>query len=221
MIKTLIFSLILTSGLSAQEAEFKPLFNGKDFTGWWGCGTEDPAKWMALSKEDLAAKKKKSMKDIREHWKVVDGILENDGKGLYLTTEKNYKDFELRLEYKHGKGADSGIYLRGIPQVQIWDPKGKHADAHKGSGGLWNNKVGSKGRDPLVLADKPVGQWNKILVRMKGNKVTVILNDKIVVKEAPLQNYFNKGGPLPESGPIQLQTHGAEISWKNVEIKEL
>ena len=204
-----------------QKGEFYALFNGKDLEGWWGCGTEDPAKWMALPEVDLAAKKRKSREDIAKHWKVEDGVIVNDGKGLYLTTERNYADFELRLEYKHGKNADSGIYLRGIPQVQIWDIKRKHADAHKGSGGLWNNRVGSKGRDPMIIADKPVGQWNKILIRMIGNKVTVILNDKIVVKEAPLQNYFNKGGPLPEKGPIQLQTHGAEISWRNIEIREL
>lgn len=221
MIKSSIFALVLASRVFAQDAEFTPLFNGKDFTGWWGCKTEDPAKWMALSEKDLAAKKAKSMENIEQHWKVVDGELVSDGKGLFLTTEKNYGDFEFRVEYKHGKGADSGIYLRGIPQVQIWDPKGKHADAHKGSGGLWNNKRGSKGRDPLILADKPLGQWNKMFIRMKGNKVTVILNDKIVVKEAPLQNYFNKGGELPKTGPIQLQTHGAEITWRNVEIREL
>ena len=204
-----------------KKGEFLPLFNGKDLTGWWGCGTEDPAKWMALPEDQLTAKKKKSLEDIAKHWKVEDGVIVNDGKGLYLTTERNYSDFELKLEYKHGKNADSGIYLRGVPQIQIWDIRRKHADAHKGSGGLWNNRVGSKGRDPLIVADKPLGQWNKVFVRMTGNKVTVILNDKIVVKEAPLQNYFNKGEPLPEKGPIQLQTHGAEISWRNIEIKEL
>ncbi|MDB2674174.1 FAD-dependent oxidoreductase [Akkermansiaceae bacterium] len=204
-----------------KKGVFYPLFNGEDLAGWWGCGTEDPSKWMALSEEELNAKKAKSLEDIAKHWKVEDRVIVNDGSGLYLTTERNYSDFELKLEYKHGKNADSGIYLRGIPQVQIWDIKRKHADAHKGSGGLWNNRVGSKGRDPLIIADKPLGQWNKVLVRMIGNKVTVILNDKIVVKEAPLQNYFNKGGPLPEKGPIQLQTHGAEISWRNIEIKEL
>jgi len=90
-----------------------------------------------------------------------------------------------------------------------------------GSGGLWNNKKGSKGRDPLVLADSSVGGWNKIFVRMKGDKVTVILNGKTVVAEAPLQNYFDKGGPLPEKGSIQSQTHGAEISWRNPEVREL
>lgn len=221
MKKIVAIALTVASTVLAQGAEFSPLFNGKDFTGWWGCGTENPAKWMALSEADLKAKKAKSMENIKKHWKVVDGVLENDGKGLYLTTEKNYGDFEFRVEYKHGKGADSGIYLRGIPQVQIWDPNGKHPDCKKGSGGLWNNPKGSKGRDPLMVADSPVGEWNKIFIRMIGDKVTVILNGKTVVDEAPLKNYFNKKGALPKTGPIQLQTHGAEISWRNVEIREL
>ncbi len=221
MIKHFLLATLCAGRLFAQDAEFKPIFNGKDFDGWWGLGTEDPAKWMALAPEKLAEKKKKSLEDIKQHWKVVDGVLVNDGSGLYLTTEKNYADFELKLEYKHGANADSGIYLRAIPQVQIWDIAGKHGDAKKGSGGLWNNPGGSKGRDPLLVADNPVGEWNTIHIRLVGDKVTVRLNDKLVVDEAPLHNYFDKGGPLPKTGPIQLQTHGAEIHWRNVMVKEL
>ena len=221
MIKNFLLATLLAGRLLAQDAGFTPLFNGKNLDGWWGLSTEDPAKWMALPPEKLAEKKKKSLEDVHQHWKVVDGVLVNDGHGLFLTTEKNFTDFELRLEYKHGKNADSGIYLRAIPQVQIWDIDGSHPDAKKGSGGLWNNAAGSKGRDPLVVADSPVGEWNKMVIRMVGDKVTVHLNDKLVVDEAPLQNYFDKDGPLPKSGPIQLQTHGAEISWRNVMVKEL
>lgn len=221
MIKKLLLVSLLAGRLFAQDGGFKPIFNGKNFDGWWGLGTEDPAKWMALSPEKLAEKKKKSLENIKKHWKVVNGEIVNDGKGLYLTTEKNYTDFELRLEYKHGKNADSGIYLRAIPQVQIWDIDRDHPDAKMGSGGLWNNKKGTPGRDPLVVADSPVGEWNRMHIRMKGDKVTVTLNGKVVVDNATLQNYFNKTGPLPKSGPIQLQTHGAEITWRNVEVKEL
>ncbi len=208
-------------GRKSDREIFTPLFNGKDFTGWWGLGTENPEKWMKLSPEKLAEKKKKSMESIHAHWKVVDGVIVNDGKGLYLTTEKHFEDFELKLEFKYAKGADSGIYLRGIPQVQIWDPKIGHKDAPKGSGGLWNNKKGSQGKDPLVFADKPIGEWNQIFVRLKGDIVTVVLNGKVVVDEAQMHNLFNKGGKIPKSGPIQLQTHGGEIQWKNVEIREL
>ena len=229
MKKTLTLLLSLALPLLAQDAKppegFTALFNGKDLSGWWGAGTEDPAKYLALPPEKLAAKKKKSLADINKHWSVKDGVLINDGKGLYLTTEKNYGDFELHLEYKTVAKADSGIYLRGIPQVQIWDytkegGKWKHG-ADKGSGGLWNNKKGSKGRDPLVLADKPFGEWNSMKIKMVGDIVTVHLNGKLVVDQAPMHNYFNKKGPMPKTGPIQLQTHGGAISWRNVWIKEL
>ena len=69
----------------------------------------------------ISEKWEASQVDIRQHWSVENGELVNDGKGLYLTTEKNFGDFELILEYKTVAGADSGIYLRGVPQIQIWD----------------------------------------------------------------------------------------------------
>ena len=121
--------------------------------------------------------------------------------------------------------ADSGIYLRGIPQVQIWDTTkegGKwKLGADKGSGGLWNNPKNKPGRDPLVHADKPFGEWNHFRIIMKGSSVTIHLNGKLVVDNATLQNYFDKRGSLPKRGPIQLQTHGGEIRWRNVFLREL
>lgn len=213
---------------AAQTGGFVPLFNGEDLSGWWGLATEDPLKWMALPPEKLAEKRAASLADIQAHWRVEDGILINDGNGLFLTSDKNYSDFELLLEYKTVAQADSGIYLRGIPQVQIWDStdekKFKHG-ADKGSGGLWNNAKGSPGKDPLVLADKPFGEWNKLKILMVGEYVTVHLNEKLVVDHARMHNYFNrkKKDPqsIPESGPIQLQTHGGEISWRNILIREI
>lgn len=204
---------------------FTALFNGKDLSGWWGLKTEDPAKWMALDAGKFAEKKAKSLEDIKKHWSVKGDELVNDGHGLFLTTDKYYGDFELRLEYKTVAKADSGIYLRAIPQVQIWDTTevgGKwKIGADKGSGGLWNNPKGSPGRDPLVLADKPFGEWNSVRVLMAGEIVTVYLNDKLVVDHARMHNYFDKKGPMPEVGPIQLQTHGGAITWRNVFIREI
>ena len=205
-------------------AGFVALFNGKNLDGWWGLKTEDPAKWMALSPEKFAAKKKASIEDIHKHWTVEDGVLVNDGHGLYLSTEKNYGDFEFLVDYKTVPKADSGIYLRGVPQVQIWDTTeagGKwKIGADKGSGGLWNNKK-PEGKNPLVLADKPFGEWNSFRIVMKGEKVTIHLNDKLVVNNARLENYFNRAIPLPKRGPIELQTHGGEIRWRNIYLKEL
>ena len=108
-------------GLNHPPAGFTALFNGKDLEGWFGHGTEDPRKLWAMSAEELAAHQAKTMEDVNEHWSVNDGILVNDGHGLFLTTKKNYRDFELLLEYKTVAKADSGVYLRGVPQVQIWD----------------------------------------------------------------------------------------------------
>ena len=227
-----LFSVVVAHAAKPKPpAGFVALFNGKNLDGWWGLKTEDPAKWMALSPEKFAAKKKASIEDIHKHWTVEDGVLVNDGHGLYLSTEKNYGDFELHVDYKTVAKADSGIYLRGVPQVQIWDTTkegGKwNLGADKGSGGLWNNPKGGAGKDPKVLADKPLGQWNSFRIIMLGNLVTITLNDKLVVGKAPLNNYWDrktpieKRKPLIKEGPIQLQTHGGEISWRNIYLKEL
>ena len=204
---------------------FESLFNEKDLSGWWGLGTEDPAKWMALTPEALLDKETSSLEDISKHWSIDGDELVNDGKGLYLSTKKNYADFELLLEYKTVAKADSGIYLRGIPQVQIWDytkEGGKwNIGAGKGSGGLWNNSKGAAGKDPVVLADRPFGEWNKFRIIMVGERVTIWLNGKMVVDHARLENFFNRKGPVPQAGPIQLQTHGGEIRWRNIFIREI
>ena len=209
----------------AEEDGFTPLFNGSNLSGWWGLKTEDPAKWMALPTEKLVEKKAASLDDILQHWSIDGDELVNDGHGLYLTTDKDYGDFELLIDYKTVAKADSGIYLRGIPQVQIWDyteEGGKwKIGADKGSGGLWNNSKGAKGKDPLVLADKPFGEWNSFRIVMAGDIVTVWLNGKLVVDHARMENYFDRKGGVPETGPIQLQTHGGEIRWRNIKIREI
>jgi len=111
-----------------------------------------------------------------------------------------------------------------VPQVQIWDsteddPQG--LGKAKGSGGLWNNSKGAAGKDPLVLADKPFGEWNSFRIVMQGDVVSVWLNGKPVVEKAKLENYYDRSVPVPEKGPIQLQTHGGEIRWRNIFIREL
>ena len=100
--------------------------------------------------------------------------------------------------------------------------------AKSGSGGLWNNgPSGTPGRDPLVRADKAFGEWNDFRILMIGSKVTVYLNNKLVVDDQPLINYWDrktpieKRKPLLKEGPIQLQTHGGEIRWRNIYIREI
>ena len=179
---------------------------------------------MALPEAEFLKKHDASLADIRKHWSVADGELVNDGKGLFLTSDKVFGDFELRVDYKTVARADSGIYLRGCPQVQIWDstdPAKFSSGADKGSGGLWNNSAGAPGKDPLVKADKPFGEWNKFKIIMVGSRVWVWLNGQATVKGATMENYFDRKLAVPARGPIQLQTHGGEIRWRNVFIREI
>lgn len=224
----------------APPAGFTSLWSGKDLSGWFGWGTTDPRTLVAMTPEQRAEYYKQSVEggplikgdqNINAHWKVEGDEIVNDGKGLYLSTTKDYGDIELLVDYKMQPLGDSGIYLRGVPQVQIWDytkEGGKwNIGADKGSGGLWNNDKGSPGKDPLVLADKPFGEWNHFRILMVGSRVSVWLNDKLVVDHAILENYFDKKKPADQRlpilprGPIQLQTHGSEIRWKNLFVREI
>ena len=220
-------SIFGLSGATCSGAEpaappgFTALFNGKDVSGWYGLGHFDPRRREGIADE----KKELDQATFKAHWKVEDGDLVNDGQGAYATTEKDYGDIELLVDYKTVALADSGIYLRGSPQVQIWDytkAGGKwDLGADKGSGGLWNNRNGAPGKDPLVLADKPFGEWNHLRVQQVGARTTVHLNDKLVVDKAIMENFWDYAKPLFRTGPIQLQTHGGEIRWRNIYLREI
>jgi len=204
---------------------FKALFNGKDLTGWHGMPHVDPYKLAAMKPEERDAQIAKWTEDARKHWTVERDELVNDGHGAYMTTDQEFGDIELLIEYKTVAKADSGIYLRATPQVQIWDytkEGGKwNIGADKGSGGLWNNSAGAAGKDPLVLADKPFGEWNSFRIIQVGERTTIYLNGKLVVDHARMENYHNRKAPLLKKGPIQLQTHGGEIRWRNIFIREI
>lgn len=175
--------------LNTPPEGFIALFNGSDLTNW---KTDD---------------------DAAEHWAIEDGVLRYDGKGTSLVTAKDYGDIEMHVDWKIGPKGDSGIYLRGKPQVQIWD------EPEIGSGGLYNNKVGPS--DPLTVADHPIGEWNTLHILMKGEKVTVFLNDEKVVDDVVLENWPDYEGPIPSTGPIELQHHGDPLYFRNIYIKEL
>jgi hypothetical protein len=205
-------------------AGFVALFNGRDLSGWRGGDTFDHRKLLAMEPDQRAAQIAEWTASMREHWSVERDELVNDGHGAYATTEQDYGDFELRLEYRTVAKADSGIYLRGCPQVQIWDYTESDKfgiGADKGSGGLWNNSPGAGGKDPLVLADKPFGEWNQFRILMVGARVSVWLNGLHVVDHALMENYYDRKLPVPARGPIQLQTHGGEIRWRNVFLREI
>jgi hypothetical protein len=196
---------------------FVALFNGKDLTGWKGL-VESPPKRAKMSADELAAAQNKADDNMRQHWKVEDGALVFDGKGQNLCTAKDYANFELWVDWKILKDGDSGIYLRGSPQVQIWDPSLATAMG-VGSGGLWNNQKNPS--KPQVNADHPIGQWNTFRIEMVGPLVSVWLNDQLVVDKVVLENYWERDKPIYSSGPIELQSHGNTLYFKNVFLKEL
>lgn len=217
---------LLCAEVPEPPSGFSALFNGKDLSGWHGRrGDFDPNKLAKMSESERSRNLSEWTEEARKHWSAQDGELVNDGQGAFLTTDRDFGDIELLIEFKILPKGDSGVYLRGIPQVQIWDftkEGGKwNLGADKGSGGLWNNSPGAPGKDPLVLADKPLGEWNKFRIIQVGERVSVWLNDQLVVDHARLENYWDHKLPLPTKGPIQLQTHGGETRWRNMFIREI
>jgi Domain of Unknown Function (DUF1080) len=203
---------------------FRALYNGSDLAGWYGHNPHDTEKTEPAK---LAAAIESFQKAFLAHWRSDQGDLVNDGEGPYATTKEEFGDIELHIDYKTVAKADSGIYLRGAPQVQIWDytKEGGKWDrgADKGSGGLFNNSPGTAGQLPLVLSDKPFGEWNRFRIVQIGARTTVYLNEKLVVDNAIMENYYDstRKRPLPPRGPVHLQTHGGEIRWKNIFVREI
>lgn len=212
----MILAILLLTGLSAGAQDNTPppgfvaLFNGKDLTGWQGL-VELPQR-AKLTKEELLKAQQEANEKYLPHWTVSDGILNYDGKGQSLQTAKDYGDFELFVDWKIGPKGDTGIYLRGTPQVQIWDRP-------EGSGGLYNNQKNPK--DPIKNADKPTGEWNTFRIVMRGDVVSVWLNGERVVDQVTMENYWDRTKPIAATGPIELQHHGNPIAFKNIYIKEL
>jgi len=172
-----------------------------------------------MSKAELAAKQAAADENMRAHWDVADGALVFDGRGHSLCTAKDYGDFEMFVDWKIEKGGDSGIYLRGTPQVQIWDTARTGSGAQVGSGGLYNNKKGPS--KPKSKADKPVGQWNTFRIIMAGDVVTVFLNDVLVVDRVVMENYWQRDKPIYPNGQIELQSHGSNLYFRNIFIREI
>ena len=214
--------------LNKPPAGFKALFNGKNLSGWRGRqGTYSPHAEALLSKEDLAAKQAQWNTERDLHWSVdtAKGEIVSDGKSVHLATARDYGNFELYVDWLMvNHNGDSGIYLRSYPQVQIWDvdnPREVKNGAPKGSGALWNNNDDNPGKWPLVKADNPVGTWNTFRIKMTGSRVTVWLNDKLTVDNQVLDNYYDRSRALVPKGAIELQTHGSEIRFRNIYIREL
>jgi hypothetical protein len=188
----LISLLLLAATAFAVDGPegFTALLAGRDLAGW----------------QDAAS--------AAEHWKVENGELINDGKGTDLVTAKSYRNFELRLEWKIPLKGDSGVYLPGGQQVQIWAKE-------SGSGGfVFNHKYTVS---PTAVADKPLGEWNAFSIKLVDGKVTVTLNDKVVMQDVPVEKGFEPPLRGPEEGALRLQKspHNVMTTFRNVFIREL
>lgn len=197
---------------------FVALFNGKDLSGWKGL-VADPVKRSKMDAATLAQEQQKANEVMRSGWSAKDGLLIFAGHGNNICAEKPYRDFEMLVDWKITKEGDAGIYLRGTPQVQIWDPARTDVGAQVGSGGLYNNqKFASK---PLKKADNPVGEWNTFRIVMKGERVTVYLNGELVTDNTVLENYWDRNQPIFPQEQIELQAHGTYVAYRNIYIREL
>ncbi|MDL2265225.1 DUF1080 domain-containing protein [Parabacteroides sp. OttesenSCG-928-G07] len=205
-----------------NEEGYVSMFNGRDLTGWKGL-VKNPIQRAKMTEKELAAEQVKADEQMRKDWKVEDGCLVFDGTGYdNLCTVKQYGDFEMYVDWlldTSGKDADAGIYLRGTPQVQMWDTARVRVGAQVGSGGLYNNRVHES--KPLVVADNKLGEWNTMFIKMVGDRVTVYLNGVLVTDNVILENYWDRKLPIFPIEQIELQAHGSKVYYRNLFVKEL
>jgi len=197
---------------------FVPMFNGKDLTGWQGL-VENPVARAKMKPAELAAKQVEADRKVPLNWSVKDGCIWFNGQGENLCSIKEYGDFEMLVDWKISKKGDSGIYLRGTPQVQIWDTSRVEVGAQVGSGGLYNNQKNPS--KPLLVADNPVGDWNTFRILMTGEKVSVWLNGILVVDNVTFENYWDHSIPIFPQGPIELQAHGTDLAFRDIFVREV
>jgi len=197
---------------------FVSLFNGKDLTGWKGL-VENPIARSKMSADSLAYKQKKADEIMKSGWSAKNGELVFSGHGDNLCTIKQYGDFEMYVDWKIESKGDAGIYLRGTPQVQIWDTSRVEVGAQVGSGGLYNNAKNPK--NPTKLADNAIGDWNNFHITMIGDRVTVDLNGERVVDNVILENYWDRKLPIFVKEQLELQAHGNIIYYRDIFVREI
>ncbi len=153
-------------------------------------------------------------------WKAEDGVMVNDPvqkKGEAhiqygnLRTTATFEDFNLKLEVNVPKGSNSGVYLRGIYEVQVMDSYGKELDSHN-MGGLYSRIT------PSEAAEKPAGEWQKMDITLYKRYLTVKLNGKTIIDNQPVKGVT--GGALTSDqfspGPIFLQGDHGKVSYRNI-----
>lgn len=197
-------------------------FNGRDLTGWKGL-VENPIARSRMTAVELAEKQVEADQRMRNDWRVENGLLAYVGTGFdNICTVEQYGDFEMLVDWRldpNGKEPDAGIYLRGTPQVQIWDIARTNVGAQVGSGGLYNNQQNRS--IPLCVADNQLGEWNSFYIRMVGDRVTVRLNGVLVVDNVPLENYWDRKLLIFPVEQIELQAHGSKVYYRDIYIRRI
>ncbi|GHT24466.1 hypothetical protein FACS189430_09420 [Bacteroidia bacterium] len=200
---------------------FVSMFNGKDLAGWKGL-VENPIARSKMTPKQLAEQQKKADERMVRDWHVQDGMLVFEGSGYdNLCSAKDYADFEMYVDWRITPKGDAGLYLRGTPQVQIWDISRVEDGAQVGSGGLYNNSKPVNRSTPLVVADNPVNEWNSFYIKMVGEKVTVYLNGQLVTDNVTLENYWDRSLPIFPKDAIELQAHGTRVEYRDLYIREI
>lgn len=210
----------LTAHLKAMPYDngFVSLFNEKDLSGWKGL-VGNPVSRSKMPEKELQDAQNTANEKMKNDWIVKDGLLVFTGHGDNLCTTKPYSDFEMFVDWKITEKGDAGIYLRGSPQVQIWDTSRREVGAQVGSGGLYNNQVNQS--KPLVVADNKIGEWNTFHIIMQGEKVAVYLNGKLVTNHVVLENYWDRKLPIFPKEQIELQAHGTYVAYRNIYLREI
>lgn len=201
---------------------FTALFSGRDLDGWDGGEVKSPEAFEKMTYQNWYDYRKRVATEANKHWRVEDGELIGTSGGPDLVTWKHYADFEMRIEWKLTSDSDAGVGLRYGSQIKLWDPDTKAKDkgsTRKGSGGPWTNKTHAN--EPTARADKPIGEWNRMVIRIVGPYVTVELNGKKVVDNVIFENIFDFERPIDRTGPIHLQSHAGEVRYRNVFIREI
>ncbi len=197
---------------------FVSLFNGKDLTGWKGL-VGNPVSRAKMTEQELLLAEATANTKAQQDWVVKDGLLIFTGHGDNLCTVKKYGDFEMYVDWKITEKGDAGIYLRGSPQVQIWDTSRREVGAQVGSGGLYNNQKNQS--KPLSVADNKIGEWNTFHITMIGEKVSVELNGVLVTDNVVLENYWDRKIPIFIKEQIELQAHGTYVAYRNIYVREI
>jgi len=191
-------ALLLFASLTLVAQKPESLFNGKDLTGWTVYGTE---KWYAEKGELICESGP-------------------DKQYGYLATEKEYKDFELTVEFFQESNGNSGVFFHSsIEGTKITGWQAEVAPLNNHTGGIYE----SYGRGWLIQPEAKlekflkVGEWNKMKVVVKGDRVTTWLNGQQMIT---LED--NKIGAV--TGKIALQIHdggGVRVRWRNIEVTPL